>query len=200
MRPDSLGRLALLACFCLLTACTQWRYDLGTPLAQTAFPDSKEQQRLVDVLATLGPPQRLSATDTGFVLAWEHWQVDEDTLGIRLGFMGADILSMDWGKAHVRGEFLLLTFNRDYLLTGSAYSEWDSNLGGGKGVQPFLGFVSLVDVADLTRRMPQHSWGAATLKSIPSALNRESNSNTGQNVVEQRGTPNGVGQQSLEMH
>ena len=61
---------SLLACL-LLAACSQWRYDLGTPLPATDLP--QENMSLAQALDLLGPPQRISATDTGFVLAWEHW-------------------------------------------------------------------------------------------------------------------------------
>ena len=199
MRAESLARCAILACLCLLTACTQWRYDLGTPLARTDYSDAFSQMSLAEVLVELGPPQRVASTDSGFVLAWEHWLVDEDTFGLRLGFVGADIVSIDWGKADVRGEFLLLTFDRERRLSGGAYSEWDSKFGGGQGVQPLFGFVSLVEVDDLVRRMPQHRWGMGALKTLPETLNRDYDPETGQAGLEQRGTPTGVGQNTLEM-
>ena len=192
-------RLLLLAHFWLLSACTQWHYDLGTPLSEADLPERGDIISLTDALGSLGPPQRLSATHNGFVLAWEHWLIDEETLGIRLGALGADIMSIDWGRAHVRAQFLLLTFDKQHQLTGSSFSEWDSKLGGGNAIQPFFSFVSLVDVDDLVERMPQHRWGMSSLKPIPRALNRDSSSYTGQSGIEQRGTPNTVGQQSLEM-
>lgn len=196
---ESIARKCLLATLCLLAACTQWHYDLGAPLARTDFDETVEASSLAAVLDELGPPQRLSAAGNGFVLAWEHWRINEDTLGIRLGALGADIMSIDWGKARVRGEFLILTFDREHLLTASTYSSWDSKFGGGQAIQPFFSFVSLVDVDDLVEKMPQHRWGASTLQPMPRALNRGSNTDTGQNGIEQRGTPTTIGQHSLEM-
>ena len=67
----------------LLTACSQWRYDLGTSLTDVVLPE--QNTPLDQVLEQLGPPLRMSATDTGFVLAWEHWHIREDSVGIRLG-------------------------------------------------------------------------------------------------------------------
>lgn len=196
--PEGLARIFLLGGLCLLSACTQWHYDLGTPVARTDYSDTTQAVRLAQVLDELGPPQRLSATGNGLVLAWEHWRINEDTLGVRLGAMGADIMSVDWGKARVRAEYLLLTFDREHLLTGSSYAQWDSKLGGGQAIQPFFGFVSLVDVDDLVQRMPQHRWGASALKPMSRALNRQSDPDTGQNGIEQRGTPTTIGQRSLE--
>ena len=94
----------------------------------------------------------------------------------------------------------MMTFDRDNTLTAAARSDWDSNRGGGQAVQPFFGFVSVVDADDLVRRMHQHRWGIGLLAPPMQALNRDSSPYTGQAGIEQRGTPRGAGQQSLELH
>ena len=189
--------LLLLCCF-MLQGCTQWHYDLGTPLVETDTPTAQQYATLTQVLSRLGPPQRMSALANGYVLAWEHWRIKEQTLGLSLGAMGADLFTLDWGDLSVAGEFLMVTFNRQHQLTGSSFSHWDNNGGGGKAIQPLLSLVPLVDADDLLDWMPQHRWGASFLQPLPNALNRNSNSNTGQNGIEQRGTPGAIGQQSLE--
>jgi hypothetical protein len=186
----------LLAC-CLLTACTQWRYDLGTPLPAIDLPQA--DMPLAQALDLLGPPQRLSATDSGFVLAWEHWHIREDAIGVSLGALGADFLSADWGEMRVRGEFLLLTFDRQHQLTSATRSHWDNYGGGGRAIQPLLGFVSVVDAGDLNGPLPQHTWGSSLLQRLPGTLNMASNPGSGQSGLQQRGTPTAIGQQSLEM-
>ena len=193
-------RRSLLLGLCLLTGCTQWHYDLGRPLSKADVPDVEQNLNLQQVLADLGPPQRISATSNGYVLAWEHWQVKEQTLGLSLGAMGAELFSLDWGDMQASGEFLVVTFDRQHQLLGSTLSQWDNNGGGGKAFQPFFSPVSVVDAGDLVGKMPQHRWGWGFLKPLPRALNRNSNSDTGQNGVEQRGTPTAIGQQSLEMN
>jgi hypothetical protein len=198
----NLNRLAvsgLLASCILLSACTQWYFDMGAHLSEQDVPDPKTDIALTQVLADLGPPQRMSATDNGYVLAWEHWLIYEQTLGLRLGFMGADLFSIDWGKARVQGDFLLLTFSRDHQLTSGTFSHWDNSAGNGTAFQPFFSPVSLVDVGDLTGIMPQHRWGFGAMKPLPRSINRDSDPETGQNGVEQRGTPPTIGQRSLEM-
>jgi hypothetical protein len=190
----------LLLGLCLLTGCTQWHYDLGSPLSKADIPDAGQHMTLAQVLADLGPPQRISATSNGYVLAWEHWQIKEQTLGLSLGAMGAELFSIGWGDLQAKGEFLVVTFNRRHQLISSTFSQWDNNGGGGKSIQPFLGLVSVVDAGDLVGKMPQHRWGGAFLKPLPRALNRDSNSATGQNGIEQRGTPTAIGQQSLELN
>lgn len=141
----------------------------------------------------------MSATDAGFVLAWEHWHVREDNLGFSLGALGADFMSADWGEMRIKGEFLLLTFDKQHLLTSATRSNWDNSGGGGKAIQPLFGFVSVVDVGDLTDVMPQHRWGSSLLQRLPGTLNSSSNPDSGQNGLQQRGTPRSAGQQSLEM-
>lgn len=188
----------LLACH-LLQGCSQWRYQLGAPIAESRTPDAANAPSLGDVLELLGPPLRISATPTGYVLAWEHWRVRRNTLGISLGpLLGTDFLSVDWGDARMEGEFILAVFDRDHRLTASTFSSWDSNAGGGTALQPFIG-LSLVDVDDLVARLPHHRWGATYLDRLPKALNAPSRPDTGRSGIQQRGTPAHIGQQTLEL-
>ena len=151
------------------------------------------------MLKQLGPPLRVSATPVGYVLAWEHWDIKERKVGFSLGFAGADLLSIDWGKARAKGEFLLLGFNHEHELTDASFTEWDNETGGGKAIQPLGSLVSVVDVDDLLESMPHHRWGASSLDSLPETLNAQSEPDTGQNGLEQRGTPTLVGQRSLAL-
>jgi hypothetical protein len=141
----------------------------------------------------------MSATDTGFVLAWEHWNIKEQSLGFSLGAMGADFLSADWGDMRIKGDFLLLTFNEQHYLTSATRSTWDNDGGGGQSIQPFFNFVSVVDADDLTEAMPQHRWGSSLLQQLPGTLNENSSLDSGRSGLQQRGTPTAAGQQSLQM-
>lgn len=190
--------LATLLLSCLLSGCSQWYWDLGTHLADYELPQPGQELTLQQALDLLGPPQRMSAEAEGYVLAWEHWHIKEVSLGLSLGAMGADFLSADWGEMRAKGEFVLLAFDHQHTLTEISYSEWDNYGGGGKAIQPFAGFVSVVDAGDLVYPMPQHRWGASALLPVNRGLNRQSDPNNGQNGVEQRGTPASAGQRSLE--
>lgn len=196
-RPE-LTTLVLLLLAMLLSGCTQWRYELGTRLSPEMLPAIDQDLSLPDVLARLGPPQRLSEAGNGYVLAWEFWKIREDTLGLSLGAMGADLLSVDWGNAHMHGEFLLVTFDRQHRVTGRTFARWSNDAGGGQAIQPMLGLVSLVDVEDMVDHMPHHQWGGSLLEPMPQAINSHSRPDTGQNGIQRRGTPTGTGQQSLE--
>lgn len=187
----------LLAVLSLASGCTRWSYDIGEPLTRAQQPAT--DARLGDVLHQLGPPQRISSLPGGYVLGWEHWVVKELTLGLSLGPMGADLLAIDWGSAQVSGEFLLLTFNRQHRLVDSSFTRWDEHAGGGKALQPSLGLVDVVDVSDLVGAMPQHRWGASSYQRLPSSLNSASSPDSGESGLEQRGTPRGAGQRTLEL-
>lgn len=200
-KPRFALTLALLLGCSLLGGCvTQWNYDLGEHIDAVKVPLPPSGATLAYTLELLGPPHHISASDTGYMLAWEHWDVRETKVGFSLGAAGADFMSADWGRMRAKGEFILLTFDRDHLLTAAARSDWDSNRGGGQAVQPFFGFISVVDSDDLVRRMHQHRWGLGAMQPPTKALNRDSSPYTGQAGIEQRGTPRGVGQQSLELH
>lgn len=191
-------RLGILVAACFLASgCTRWNYDLGQPLSPSEAVVGEAS--LQAVLKQLGPPHRISALPGGYVMAWEHWQIGEAALGVSLGPMGVDVLAIDWGSARVAGEFLLLTFNRDHLLTGSSFSRWDEDAGGGTALQPSLGIVDVVDVSDLLGAMPQHRWGASSLQRLPRVLNTASSPDTGDSGLEQRGSPRGAGQKTLEL-
>ena len=199
MMPEYIRTLAGLSVLWLLQGCTQWSYELGQPLSQSNIPTAEDALSLTAVLAELGPPQRISSAPSGYVMGWEYWQVRENSLGVSLGAMGADFLSVDWGRADVSGEFLLLTFDREHRLSGSTLSKWTGGIGRGSAIQPFFGVVDVVEVGDLVGRMPQHRWGATRLLPLPEAINSASRPDMGDTGIQQRGTPTGVGQQSLEM-
>ena len=193
-------RLFLIAFLVCLSGCTQWRYDLGEPLTEIGLGSQGQGLELGEVLRRLGPPLRMAPIEGGYVLAWEHWYIAEDTVGFSLGVVGADFFTVDWGTARATGEFLLLTFDDEHRLSGGGYAGWDSETGGGRSLQPLLGFVPIVDVDDLRQRLPQHRWGAAALRSLPVTLNAASAVDLGRAGLEQRGTPKGVGQQTLEIN
>lgn len=197
--PERPVLVAALLAVCLTAGCTQWHYDLGHPLTPETHPDPRRTTTLARVLSDLGPPQRVSAISNGYVLAWEFWRIKEEKIGLSLGLVGTDLLSVDWGQARIKGEFLLVTFNRQHLVTSSTFGNWDNSGGTGAALQPPLGPFSVVDVDDLVTRMPHHQWGGSLLKPIPQAINSGSRPDMGQAGIQQRGTPSGTGQQSLEI-
>ena len=196
-----MARRGWLLCLLLAIAgCSVSRYDIGQALPAADLERMQTQGVGVgEVLATLGPPLRLSALEGGYVLAWEYWQIQENQVGVSLRAVGADFFSLDWGAADTRGEFLLLAFDTEHRLTDSTLVRWDRELGGGQGVQPLFSFVSVVDINDLTEPLPTHRWGASNWQDLPRSLNRAQRMDTGGAGLEQRGSAATVGQHALEM-
>ncbi len=190
--------LALLLCL-YLPACSHSSYQLGEPIDALGLRQVDQAQDLAMALALFGPPQRLAAVADGYVLGWEHWEINERSLGVSLGAWGAELFAVDWGRAQLAGEFLLLRFDRDHRLTARSFNRWDERGGGGAALQTSLALVDVVDVDDLLEPMSQHRWGALSLEELPVTLNRASNPDSGAAALEQRGTPTGAGQRSLEM-
>lgn len=191
-------RAALLLPMLLLAGCTQWNYYLGEPLPQTFEADARGRT-LGDVLAQLGPPQRLAAVARGWVMGWEYAEVRQVSVGIGLQFLGVDTLSVDWSDARLRGEFLLVSFDRQHRVLAAARTRWDNDLGGGQAIEPFLVSAPLIDVDDMLVPLPQHAWGASSLLPPSRSINNQSRPGMGDTGIQQRGTPAGVGQRSLEI-
>lgn len=183
----------LLALLPLAGGCTQWYYEFGEALPED-YERRAEGQSLAAVLATLGPPLRYAATDQGLLMAWESWQIRETSIGLSLGFIGVDALEADWGDARISGDYLVMVFNERREVSAVARASSDNDVGNGAAVQPFAGWVSVVEVEDLLYPLPQHSWGASQLLPIPAALNNSSRPGMGDTGIEQRGTPVGAGQ------
>ncbi len=189
---------AVLALSGALSACTQWHYEMGAQVPEATRIQLTSGTALSDVLAALGPPVRISSSNNGYLMAWEYWRVSENSLGFSLGAVGADLLSVDWGDTRVSGEYLLITFDRDHRLSASSYADWDNINGSGRAIQPSIGLAEIVDVSDLVEDLPHHSWGEQLLGEPGESLNTPHGPDSGNSGIEQRGTPSGVGQRSLE--
>lgn len=186
------------ALFALLAGCTQWQWQLGEPVEDFVADESAQGMELGTVLSRLGPPQQISATSHGYVMAWEYWQITEDSAGISLGVLGAEFLNFDWGKMRTEGEYLLLSFDHAHRVTTANRSTWDGQAGSGMAVQPLASVLSVVDSDDLRSAMPQHAWGSSLLQRLPGGLNRQSNLEESHNGLQRRGTTGALGQHSLD--
>jgi hypothetical protein len=196
MHPRARATILCIACT-VLSACSINKYHIGAEIP--AWDDTAAPNNLSETLKRLGPPLRISSLPNGYVLAWEHWEIDERSLGLSLKAVGADLLSIDWGKAKTDGEFLVITFDSNHRVVDSQYSDWQTDVSGGQGIQALVSIVSVVDVDDLTVALPYHDWGGSMLAPLPVSLNRNQDLSSGSSGIEQRGTPTAVGQHSLEM-
>ena len=192
--------MVALALLPALSGCVQWRhYELGQPILESGLPKPEEGWTVSEVMAKYGPPLRMSRDASGYVMAWEYWEIDEYKVGIGGGVTGVDFLNIDWGRANAEGDFMLLNFDREHRLLSVSYEQWDRNAGGGQGVQALFSAVDVVDVGDLLVPPSQHRWGAQSLRRTPVTLNQQNRLDNGQAGLEQRGGTRVVGQHSLEL-
>lgn len=196
--PRARRGAGLLALLLLLGGCTQWYHRLGAALPED-YEKRAEGEPLARVLAALGPPLRLAATERGLVMAWESWRIRQDALGVGLGWVwaGADFLTLNWGGARIRGDYLVLSFDGEGRVDGAARVRRNDSIGSGTAVQPF-GLVPMVNVSDILRPLPQHAWGGSQLLPLPVVLNNAQRPGMADTGIEQRGTPRGVGASAQE--
>ncbi|MFK7976433.1 MAG: hypothetical protein AB8C02_09875 [Halioglobus sp.] len=190
--------ISLAAITACLVGCTQWQWNLGEPVAPFSAGSSAQGMPLGAVLEVLGPPQHISATSNGYLMAWEYWQITENSAGISLGILGAEFLNFDWGKMRTQGEYLLVSFDDAHEVATANRATWNGEAGSGMAVQPLASVLSVVDSDDLRSAMPQHGWGLSLLQRLPSGLNRQSNMEESHNGLQRRGTTGALGQHSLD--
>ena len=192
-----LARLTLWGCLVLMVGCSQSYHFLGESL-----PKDLDQRlsggTLSELLETLGPPHRLSSTPHGYVMAWEHWQIEEVGVGVGLSALGIDALQLDWGDASVDSDFILVHVDDQHRVTEVTRATWAGDVSDAASLMPLVGVGQFMDVDDLTEPLPQHHWGASMLLPLPESQNNRWRPGMGDTGIEQRGTPVGIGQRSLE--
>ncbi len=192
-----LSRLAAGWCLALLAGCSQSYHFLGESL-----PDDLEgrlsNSTRSELLETLGPPHRLSSTPDGYVMAWEYWQIEEVGLGVGLSALGIDALQFDWGDASVDSDFILVYVDDQHRVTDISRSTYIGDISNAASLMPLVGVGQFMDVDDLTEPLPQHAWGGSMLLPLPESQNNTMRPGMGDTGIEQRGTPAGIGQRSLE--
>ncbi len=193
-----LARLTLWGCLVAMLGCSQSYHFLGE-----ALPKDLDQRlsggTLSELLETLGPPHRLSSTFDGYVMAWEYWQIEEVGIGVGLSALGIDALQLDWGDASVDSDFILVFVDGRHRITDITRSSWAGDISDAASLMPFVGAGQFMDVDDLTEPLPQHNWGASMLLPLRESQNNGLRPGMGDTGIEQRGTPAGVGQRSLEL-
>jgi len=169
-------------------------------------PLSVEQTRLEEGVTTvgqtiesLGPPHRMSALPYGMVMVYEYIDASEQQFGLNLDFLGLNWFKMSLGRAKAKNEVLLLIFDDEGLLQAQDYQNWIEDLGKGFGFQLFFVAAPTVDARHLNTNPMQLSWGREALEPLPVTLNAGQGIVSGRHGIEMRGTPDSVGQRTLEM-
>lgn len=199
----SLPNLSIVASLALLTltgtGCTILEKRIGEPIH---IDQAELQEGITDVpktIALLGPPTHMSALPDGMVMVYEYVDANERQLGVNLDFLGLNWFKFSFGTAQANHEGLLLIFDSGGLLRAQDYQKRTEKLGSGLGFQLFVVVMPTVDTRYLNVKPEQFRWGRAALEPLPVTLNASQSLLSGANGIEMRGTPDSVGQRSLEM-
>ncbi len=168
------------------------------------FVEGKTHYRAV--LARMGPPAKLTRADSGVAFLYESMRLQEGQVGLSIDDEGLGI-SIQWlqfikfayGKAWSDRQALVLTFDRDGILTSEQYRDWEQAVGTGFTVQFVAQAGSVVDSTAVRRDVDPNRWGRRLLRPLAQGLNNPNSVDDGRYGLEQRGTPVGVGQRSLEL-
>jgi len=182
-----------------LAGCSQFSTELGKPLATGKGAFIEGETSAQSVIHQLGPPNQVSALPDGFVFLYEHSQVGEAQIGLSVNTPVLRWLKFVRARNYLAQDVLLMTFDDQGRLRGIGADNWKEDLGGGTAVQLVVSVVSLTDSSAFRQPADVHSWGAASLRRLPSALNSEQNLRLGTHGFQQRTAPSFAGQQTLEM-
>ena len=179
-------------------SCTVISKEIGTPLDYKEGEFQNENTHYSDVIDLFGPPSKLSKHKKGMVFLYEWIDINER----QLGFSSKNILQ--WFKFSIaRGEadrkVLVLMFDEKGYLTAHRFNQFEEKIGSGQGVSIIISVQSLVDTSNLEEPPETLLWGRNLLDPLPEVFNIPHNLKSGKTGVEQLGSPNTVGQHTLEM-
>ena len=194
----SLAALLVLA-LVMGTGCTMMGKRIGEPIPVERAGLQEGATSVWKAVELLGPPNIMSALPDSLVMVYEYIDANEQQLGINLDFLGLDWFKMAFGRAKAKRQVLLLIFDNDGMLRAQDFQDWTEDLGKGFGFQLFFAALPTVDTRHLNAKSEQFVWGRAALEPLPITLNSGQSLVSGSNGIEMRGTPDSVGQRTLEM-
>jgi len=117
--------------------------------------------------------------------------------------LSADIDLFRWfklayGKATVEREVHTFIFNNKGYVQAYGNKNLEENAGKGLSFQFIVKAEQVVDTKYLEKPYPQQTWGFSLLQPLSVGMNREQSLDSGDNGLEQRGTPTDIGQRALE--
>lgn len=181
------------------SGCTMLGKRIGEPINIDQAELQEGVTTVVKIIALLGPPTHMSALPEGMVMVYEYVDANEQQLGINLDFIGLNWFKFSFGSAEAKREGLLLIFDNDGLLRAQDFQKWTEKVGTGLGFQLFFVAMPTVDTRYLNVKPEQLRWGRAALEPLPVTLNTAQSLVSGASGIEMRGTPDSVGQRTLEM-
>ncbi len=179
------------------TGCTIIGRRYGEPIDEA--PGLEEgRATAADAGRMLGPPARMSALPGGMVMVYEYIDATEKQIGINLELIKLDWFKFAFGRGAAERQALLLLFDDDGVLRARDYQSWSEPLGRGLGFQLFFVAMPTVDTRHRWEAPEQFSWGRRSLDPLMATLNAGQSIASGTHGIELRGTPDSVGQRTLE--
>lgn len=151
------------------------------------------QTHFYDVLDTLGPPAQITPLPEGFAFLYESLLIQENQFGISLGKDSLSLFKFCFGDTNVDRATRIMVFDKSGYLRSYSNSATHEDAGNAFAFQFLFGIVPMVDTLYLENNPSPLYWGFSQLNPLPQALQ------SADNWMEQRGTPTGVGQRTLEM-
>jgi hypothetical protein len=173
--------------------------DVGQPL-RVNEDQLVMAQDYHSVLGLFGPPHQLSVGPAGMVFLYEEIDVNERQLGINLSFRKATLFKAVTARGMADRRLLLVSFDKAGKTSALRYQERDDAAASGAALQFVFAVAGVVDDDDLSLPPSTHEWGFGLLEAdLPTALNRQYTLHNGENGLQQKATPLGVGQHTLEL-
>lgn len=199
-------RAFAIASFALLFGCSYLDAHIDRPLDWDDAHFVEGSTHLRVVLERMGPPAKICRSGDGVAFLYEFMRLQEgqvglslDEEGLGLGIKWLQFIKFAYGKAWSDREALVLTFDGDGILTSEQYGAWEQAVGTGFTVQFVAQAGSVVDSTAVRRDEDPNRWGQRLLRPLAQGLNAPHSVDDGRYGLEQRGTPVGVGQRSLEL-
>ena len=192
---------AILFVVLLLTVagCSHITKKIDNPIVSSVTELTKDQIHYYKVLDELGPPAYMSSLPEGFAFQYETLQIDELQFGISANVEIFRWFKLAYGKAKVERELHTFIFNKEGYVQAYGKKQTKDDAGKGISYQIIVKVAQVVDTSHLEQPFAQHNWGFSLLQPLPVAINRKQSMDSGAHGMEQRGTPNAVGQRTLEM-
>jgi len=189
----------LLAHACGLAGCAVIDRQFGTPVPLHLAETIDDGTHYLVVLERFGPPATIAPAADGLAMKYESSRIRERQVGLVLpGKIGKWIKAVH-GSAEARVHTSVLTFDGDGRLVARSTGVRRVDAGSGFAFSLVFSVGSLTDTALFEEEDAATQWGAAFTEPPLEVLNATHNLDNGQNGVVLIGTPDDVGQESLEL-
>lgn len=197
LRPIAIG----VAFISALSACTQIRSEIGENFrpALNGLLAEDTNPRVDEILASLGPPRRITALPEGYAFVYQSVAIDEKQLGLSSTLPVLRFFKLALARSDARITTAVFQFDAAGTLVARATEDSTVRVGDGGGISFVMSVMPVVDTANYERGVADgEDWGMALLEAVGQPDNRANDLDTGEGGFELLGSPVKVGQRTLE--